>query len=352
MHSTAGGTVRYRGIQWLPAPERPEVVGESLRAGSIEVVRDGFLIDALAVGAGDLLLVADGAAISPGARLTEPGWQTRVRAELPEGVEAVVHWSERPLLDRLDELTGLAGRTFDSTADAPIVLRLLDREGAVLHSSTVPRRAIVDAQHGAVVRRGALLAHVSLVSRDEAWLMDIVALRCVLDGARMDGCRAAKLSPVDGVVEFIDRVMHVRTMTGRLVAVGTPQHRRITVASGDRVRAGDTLVDGHRSHQQLLRYWGEARFAAHFMEEMELEQATRGIAIPRVYWSLLVRSLLAWRRVTVPGDTGFRRHQIVPRAEFERVQRETVARGRRPAEVKPALRGLRAIARDAAARRR
>jgi len=62
--------------------------------------------------------------------------------------------------------------------------------------------------------------------------------------------------------------------------------------------------------------------------------------------------MLGWRRVLTPGDTGFRRHQIIEREAFERAQNETIARGGVLATFAPALRGVAAMARDARASRR
>jgi hypothetical protein len=73
---------------------------------------------------------------------------------------------------------------------------------------------------------------------------------------------------------------------------------------GDEVQAGDALEAGARSHHRLPRVWGPERLGLHMLEELEIETARHALTVPRVYWALVVRAMLDWRRVLVPGDTG------------------------------------------------
>ncbi len=82
------------------------------------------------------------------------------------------------------------------------------------------------------------------------------------------------------------------------------------------------------------------------LEELELETARRGLAVPRGYWALVVRAMLAWRRVLRPGGTGLRRHQVLSLRAFAEAQRETAARGGAVATAVPILRGVAAMARE------
>lgn len=177
---------------------------------------------------------------------------------------------------------------------------------------------------------------------------DLHALRARLDGRLAPGLPIACTAPCDGVVEAIDdRTITIRAGDGRVVRLRLPRRRfHVRVAAGDTVRAGDPLTDGWRSHHRLLRAWGEMRLAEHMLNELDTETHLRGLDVPRAHWSLMVRAMLAWRRVTRAGDTGLRRNAVLARDAFERVQQETVARGGAPAVAVTVLRGFHAMARE------
>jgi hypothetical protein len=350
VQSIGGGTVRFQRLAWLDCPDRPEVVGACSTGGAIEVLVDGKVMETFEAKIGDLLLVADGAVIATGARLLERSpWSRHVRAELPQGTVAVARWSDPPEI-RPDDVTGLVQPTFPKGA-GDVRLDLVDRVGHVLSTLWIPRDGSPLVAEGAVVRRGEILAGVSLMHRDEAAIGGIHELRDVLNARvpRSFG-HVAKIAPCDARVEEIDATfVHLHATSGERVRVRRRAGAPLAVREGDDVRTGDALDCGQRPHHVLLRLWGEERFMQHLLDELELETARRSLTVPRVYWVLVVRAMLAWRRVLEPGDTGLSRHQILSRRAFERAQRETIARGGGvAATAAPVLRGLAAIARNAA----
>ncbi|WP_394835598.1 hypothetical protein LVJ94_01545 [Pendulispora rubella] len=258
-------------------------------------------------------------------------------------VDGIAHWSEE-FVGAADEVTGLPCAGF-GPGDDDVRLELLDDSGEVVFAVNVPRDARPAVENGAFVERGAAL--LVTVSLPEGELVGGAQyLRRFLSACPRPDL-VAKLAPCDAIVEAIEPTrVRLRALDGRLRSVRRPRAGHLCVAVGDRVRAGDTVVDGSRSHQALLAFWGEARLAAHMIAELENEAALQGIAIPRVHWSLAIRAMLAWRRILHAGDTGWRRHEMVSRDTFERVQRETVLRGGKPATAVPALRGFAAMARQ------
>lgn len=354
MRSLGGGCVRYAGVRWIVCPERPEVVGQCTAHGTIELLSEGNVIERFAALPGDILLVAEGATILAETTVLESGAVARgVRADLPDGVEAQVRWCEPVSAMVVDEVTGLSRFAF-SPGQGSVKVDLVDAEGRTLGTTDVPRHARPVAVDGERVRRGTLLATLfGPLRRENVRLGGIDALRDFLDLRVYRALGIATTAPFDGSVEGVEpTVIRLRSSDGTLRRIRRrrPDHA-LLVREGEEVRAGDALEDGQRSHPRLLRAWGEERLAAHLIEELELESARRSLGVPRTSWTLVVRAMLAWRRVVVPGDSGLRRHQVLARATFDRLQREIAARGGIPAVAVPAIRGLHAMARDRVRRR-
>lgn len=350
MKSLAGGIVRYADVAWIECPERPDVVGQCTARGVVEVLSEGSVIERFDASPGDMLLVADGAAIRPGTVVIDgSAFGRAVRADVPRGVEAVVRWGE-PMSSTLDEVTGLSRHAF-SPGEGDVRLDLVDGEGRAIATTKVPRRARPIVADGDRVRRGSVLATiVTPYLQPTIRFAGIEALRELLDLRVHRPLGTATTSPFDGRVERIEPTAFLlRAADGRLRCVRRRKRdHALLVREGAEVRAGDSLESGQRSHAQLLRAWGEERLAAHMMEELEIETARRSLAIPRTSWALVVRAMLGWRRILQPGDSGLRRHRVVSRATFDRLQREIAARGGVPATAAPAIRGLRAMAAERA----
>lgn len=247
----------------------------------------------------------------------------------------------------------------------------LHQRGCVVEPHTSPREGVLELYWGErkmeshEIRQGDLLAvhhgeevHPgSALFETRAWCKDrddtggLAGLRSILDARPSRRGDVARLSPQAGTVLSIEGPLLVlRTRNGRTLRLRRQKSLRsyyYSVRVGDDVRRGQPLFEGMRSHHQLLRIYGEQRLFEHLLEELEAPVYGKPPAVPRVYWSLVLRALLGWRRVVHPGDSGLRRNAVLARAEFERIERETLARGGVPARGVPVLRGLRSLARRA-----
>ncbi len=337
--------VRYVGVRWLPSPERDDAVGECMaQRGKLELWRDGNLVDTIEVGRGDYLLVADGAVSKLGAALVERArWQASVRADVPASGSAIVAFGEAAVL-RLDEVTGLERSAF-GPGEGDVPVELIGSEDVVVSRVFVPRAARLEVADGATVRRGEVLA-VFFPTRSRVAIGDLGSLRDFLNGRVCFGSAAA-VAPRDGVVgEVSPNAFVLRDAKGKIWKLRRRPKSQVIVGTGDVVSAGDPLEEGQRSHHRLLHAWGPTRLATHMVDELDTEFTRRGLRVPRVYFALLVRTMLAHRRVLTPGDTGLRRHQIVHEATLERVQRATEANAGKSASFVPVFRGLAALARE------
>lgn len=342
MESFGGGTIHFVGIASVDTRATECVC---LTRGVVEVLWGDKLMETFATRPGDVLLVRDGATVTAGARLFERDmWLDRVHAPLPADAVGLARWSEATVA-LCDEVTGLTRPAFAAVprSDIPapdVRLDVVDERGGVLWTCFVPRRAYPAVADNDRVARGDLVARVPRVERPDEFLGGVERLRSFLQAQLGWRGGVAAIAPCDGRVENVAAGCIVLAHGDARVTVRVRKGAMMNVRAGDGVRAGDALTAGERSHHALLRAWGEERLARHLLDELVRESARRGARIAPAYWSIAIRSMLAWRRVLTPGDTGLRRHQVLSKRAWERVQRETLARGGALATAAPVLRAL------------
>jgi DNA-directed RNA polymerase subunit beta' len=91
----------------------------------------------------------------------------------------------------------------------------------------------------------------------------------------------------------------------RSEGVPHPQGQAPRVREGDRVRAGEALMDGPANPHDILRVLGERALAKYLVDEIQEVYRLQGVRINDKHIEVIVRQML--RRVTVvdPGDTNF-----------------------------------------------
>ncbi len=349
VRSAGGGTVHGVGLAWAWVADGGDAPARvCLAGGRMEVRRGPFVMETYRVREGDVLVVEDGASVrADDVLFRRPrGGVRALRALLPEGVVATARWSEEPDDEVVDARTGLSRRGF-FPGPGDVVLTLVDDAGRALATHPLPRFTIPRVASGQRVARGDALATLLLegprldLRRGAAWLRDH------LDARPPEASYAAAVAPADGRVEAIEaRRVVLRADDGRALSVRRRRWTHMIVRPGDAVLAGDALSDGARSHHRLQRVWGDERLADHLVDELVREASLQNVRVAEAWWSLAVRAMLAWRRVVRPGGTGLRRDAVLARDAFERVQRETAARGGEAAKAVPVLRGFTAMARE------
>jgi DNA-directed RNA polymerase subunit beta' len=349
VRATADGALRCEGLEWAWVAERGDAPARvCLAGGRVAVRRGAFVMESFRVHAGDVLVAEDGATVrADDVLLHRPREGVRaLRALLPEGVVATAQWSEAPDDELVDARTGLSRWGFFPGPD-DVMLTLVDAAGRVLAAHPLPRITVPRVASGALVRRGDALATLLLERERFDRRRGTEWLREHLDARPPKAHEAAVIAPCDGRVEAYEaqRVV-LRTDDERTLSVRRGRAKHLFVREGDFVRAGDALSDGARSHHRLLRIWGADRLVEHMLDELAQQTSLHPGRVAGAWWSLAVRAMLAWRRVVRPGDTGLRRNVVIARDAFERVQRETAARGGELARAVPVLRGFAAMARE------
>ena len=310
---------------------------------------------AFAVQAGARIRVADGAQVKRNDLLAE--WDNASKPILTH-VGGIIRYIDIidnvTIKEQVDEATGIAQRFILESKDAGKQpgIAICGPDGEVLRNPrtsalaqyNLPAGSNLVVQEGATVRPGDSIAKVALqqaMSRDIVGGLPRVAE--LFEARRPKD--AAVMSEVDGIVRFGKPVkgkarILVEPEYGQAREYLIGKGRHITVADGDRVRAGDPLVEGPLNPHDILHVLGIEALAKYLVDEIQEVYRLQGVKINDKHIEVVVRQMLRWVRVTKTGDTNFMVDQQVTKQQFDEENQRVLRNGLKPASGEPLLLGI------------
>ena len=119
-----------------------------------------------------------------------------------------------------------------------------------------------------------------------------------------------------------------------------PKGKHIQVQPGDRVRAGEALMDGPANPHDILRVNGAEELAAWLVNEIQQVYRLQGVAINDKHIEVIVRQMLRRVRITDVGDTNFLIDEQVEKNLYERENQRVIEKGAKPAQAESLLLGI------------
>ncbi len=302
------------------------------RHGEVAIVDDsGRERERYKLNYGAKLLVKEGAKIAPNALIAE--WDPYTIPILTE-VEGVVKYGDliegQTLQEMLDEVTGLSRKVIiESKQDLRPRISIKDQGGKTqrLPSSNTEARYLLPIGANIVVSEGERVVPgdvISKIPRATTKTKDITGglpRVAELFEARKPK-ESAIISEVDGVVSFGKDTKGKRKVlvtpevgepTEYLIAKG----KHIAVREGDRIKAGEPLMDGSANPHDILKVLGEKELAKYLVDEIQEVYRLQGVKINDKHIEVIVRQMLRRIRIKEPGDTNFLIDEQVERHTFE-----------------------------------
>lgn len=342
------GTVRLQGVQVVEKKGGALIVMN--RTGSL-VVQDGKGRDRerYEVPYGAHLLIRDGQDIEPGQALAE--WDPYTFSILTEQSGTVKF---RDIIDgvtvheEVDEVTGLMRRIIvdspDEKKQPKIEIRSESRK--VLREYLMPSHAHLMVQDGEEVVASEVLAKIP---RETTKTKDITGgLPRVVELFEARKPReTAIISEIDGIVEHGGIVKGMR----RIIIVpdeegaepreySLPRGVHVNVQDGDRVSAGEALMDGPSNPHDILSVLGEKALHSYLVNEIQEVYRLQGVAINDKHIEVIVRQMMRWVKIEDVGDTEFLIEEQVDKFRFLAENERVLANGQRPATGRPMLLGI------------
>ncbi len=349
------GTVRFEGLVAVEGREKGEggVAVKQLiamnRSGSINIVDDkGVVRERYAVVYGARLKVKDGGKVTKGQILVE--WDPYTFSILTEGGGTVRF---KDIIDKVtvheevDEITGLSRLIIVESPDEKKqpAIEIVAADGKVVHKYHMPSNAHLMVANTETVSPGDVLAKIP---RETTKTKDITGgLPRVVELFEARKPReTAVISEVDGtvrhggIVKGMRKILVVPDDGADVREYSLPRGVHVNVQEGDRVRAGEPLMDGPRNPHDILAVLGEKELHSYLVNEIQEVYRLQGVGINDKHIEVIVRQMMRWVKVEEVGDTEFLIEEQVDKFRFQEENERVLATGNAPAKGRPLLLGI------------
>jgi DNA-directed RNA polymerase subunit beta' len=134
--------------------------------------------------------------------------------------------------------------------------------------------------------------------------------------------------------------VYVTADNGQEEEYSVPRGVYVNVQEGERLRAGDALIDGPRNPHDILEVLGERELQQYLVNEIQEVYRLQGVSISDKHIETIVRQMLRWVKVEEVGDTNFLLEQQIDRFRFNAENQRVLMEGGRPAIGRPLLLGI------------
>jgi DNA-directed RNA polymerase subunit beta' len=154
----------------------------------------------------------------------------------------------------------------------------------------------------------------------------------------------AIMAEINGIVKYGEvtkgqRKIYVVGDDGEQREYSLPRGVHINVQEGERVKAGDPLMDGPRNPHDILDVLGEKELQKYLVNEIQEVYRLQGVNINDKHLEVISRQMMRWVKVEDIGDTEFLPEEVVDKFKFRaRISGEEA--GGRPAQGKAVLLGI------------
>jgi DNA-directed RNA polymerase subunit beta' len=248
--------------------------------------------------------------------------------------------------EEVDEVTGQSRMVVKDSPDEKKQPRLEIRNASnkVLKTYQMPVRANLMVADGDMVEPGDIIAKIP---RETTKTKDITGglPRVVELFEARKPAETAVMSEIDGTVKLGPIAKGKR----KLIIVGNdgeereydiPRGTHINVQEGDRVRAGEALMDGPLNPHDILRVMGMNRLQEYIVNEIQEVYRLQGVNINDKHIEVIVRQMLRWVKIREVGDTDFLLDEQVDRFRFQDENERVRAQDGEPAQADPLLLGI------------
>jgi DNA-directed RNA polymerase subunit beta' len=340
------GTVRF--FNMLTVRSKSGDLVAMNRSGAIAVVDErGREKEHYQVVYGAKLKVEEGAQVQLGQVLVE--WDPYTFAILTE-IGGTIQFKDLQegitLNEEVDEVTGLSRLVVAEAADEKrqpaIVIKGTGPKGNKRY--LMPSRAHLMIQDGDEVFPGDVLAKIP---RETTRTKDITGgLPRVVELFEARKPReTAIISEIDGVVKFGEvakgqRKIYVTADNGEEKEYSVQRGVHVNVQEGERLKAGEPLMDGPLNPHDILAVLGEKELQGYLVNEIQEVYRLQGVAISDKHIETIVRQMLRWVKIEEVGDTSFLLEQQIDKFRFREENERVIAKGGRPSIGRPLLLGI------------
>jgi DNA-directed RNA polymerase subunit beta' len=338
------GTVKFLTVATVQRKDGNLVVVN--RNGKITIVDNkGREKERYSVVYGSTIKVSDGQEVVPGQELVE--WDPFTSAILTEvggriAFRDIVEGEN--LREETDRVTGLAQKIIVEAVGAEKRSPQVIVQGKTERKYLLPIGSHLMVADGQDVHPGDVLAKIP---RETTKTKDITGglprIVELFEARRPKD--AAVITEIDGTVSHgpIAKGMRKVIVTGddgEIREYMIPRYTHVNVQEGERVRAGDPLIDGAINPHDILAILGEKEMQRYLVDKIQEVYRSQNVAINDKHIEVIVRQMMRSVKIEEVGDTEFLIDEQVDRFRFEDENERVSAAGGQPAIGRPMLLGI------------
>ncbi len=250
--------------------------------------------------------------------------------------------------EEFDEVTGLARKVIIEDAEGRlqpgVIINSPETAGTERHRYPLPVGANLNVADGADVFAADIIAKIPRETTKTKDITGGLPRVAELFEARKPKEQAV-ITEIDGRVEmggFVKgmRKIVIRADNGETKEYLIPRGKHISVHEGDRVKAGEALMDGSPNPHDYLAVLGDRELQRYLVNEVQEVYRLQGVTINDKHIEIIVRQMLRRVRIEEVGDTEFVVGELVDKFVFQEENERVIGQGKRPATAKPVLLGI------------
>src|SRR5467141_2428983 len=269
------------------------------------------------------------------------------RVEYQDIIEGVT------IREEFDEVTGLARKVVIEDPEGKLQPGVIIRsagegqataEQTERHRYALPVAANLNVPDGAEVFAADIIAKIPRETTKTKDITGGLPRVAELFEARKPKEQAV-ITEIDGRVEmggFVKgmRKIVIRADNGETKEYLIPRGKHISVHEGDRVKAGEALMDGSPNPHDYLAVLGDRELQRYLVNEVQEVYRLQGVSINDKHIEIIVRQMLRRVRIEEVGDTDFVVGELVDKFVFQEENDRVLSQGKRAATAKPVLLGI------------
>jgi len=250
--------------------------------------------------------------------------------------------------EQVDDFTGVSSKVIIESKDPElrpqITVKAAAEEGDTETKSILPVGAYLSVNEGEEVQAGQVVAKIP---REASKTKDITGglprVAELFEARKPKEC--AVVSEIEGVVSFGPdsrgkRRVIVTPEEAEPEEYLIPKGKHVSVHEGDRVRAGDALMDGSSNPHDILKIKGEKELAKYLVDEVQEVYRLQGVKINDKHIETIVRQMVRKVRIIDPGDSDWLIGEQVEKQAFRELAAQFEIEGKAPPTSETQLLGI------------
>ncbi len=344
--ATNPGVVKFLNVSTVESKEGELVVIN--RAGKLLIVDEkGREKERYALAYGSHLKVREGAKVEPGADLLEwDPFTSAILSEIGGRVEFQDIVEGENVREETDKVTGLSQKIIveATAAEKRVPAIMVHGKGDVERRYLLPAGSHLVVQDKQTVSPGETLVKIP---RETTKTKDITGglPRVVELFEARTPKEPAIITEISGTVRLGEihkgmRRVIVESDTGEAREYSVPRSIHVNVQEGERVEAGEPLIDGPINPHDILQVLGEKELQRYLVDKIQEVYRSQSVQINDKHIEVIVRQMMRSVKIEEVGDTEFLVDEQVDKWRFSEENDRVLAAGGQPAIGRPLLLGI------------